>query len=97
MTVTEPVISKVISLSNGDMRAAVTTLQSCYNLTAGGHVKVEDVEEMSGRCPRTAVAPMWDACRGKNFTGMQNAVEVRQIEERSNGWRIAIAIYNLLV
>jgi len=75
VTVTEPVISKVISLSNGDMRAAVTTLQSCYNLTAGGDVKVEDVEEMSGRCPRTAVAPMWDACRGKNFTGMQNAVE----------------------
>ena len=47
------------------MRSAVTTLQSCYNLTSGGAVKVSDVEEMSGRCPTKAVEPMWEACKSK--------------------------------
>mmetsp|Transcript_20114 Transcript_20114/g.42108 ORF Transcript_20114/g.42108 Transcript_20114/m.42108 type:complete len:363 (+) Transcript_20114:69-1157(+) len=73
--VEDDVIDKVISLSEGDMRSAVTTLQSCYNLTAGGNVSVKDVEEMTGKCPVDKVRGMYEQCKKKNFEGMQNEVE----------------------
>ena len=67
------IMDEVLTLSGGDMRKAVTTLQCVHAL--GGNVTKETVYEMAGLCPPPVVDGLWKAIASRNFSQMQRAVE----------------------
>ena len=72
----DDVLDKVIELSEGDMRSAVTTLQCSHNLIGSdGEVTVEDVEEMSEKVPESVILPLMTSIKSGAFGNMEKAVE----------------------
>lgn len=60
-------------VSGGDMRKAVTTLQSAARLAAGGPVDAGSVCDVSGVAPSDLVDGLLRACRGAAFEGVESA------------------------
>ena len=67
---------EILALADGDMRRAVTTLQSVHSLSVGGaHVDKSSVAEIAGLPPPKVVDELWDAFGSKSFDTMQKAVD----------------------
>lgn len=64
----------VLDLAGGDMRRAVTTLQSAHALSGTGDLTPEDFAELAGLPPDAVVDQIWSSLDG-NFEGMQGAVD----------------------
>ena len=68
----------LLQTSEGDMRKAITTLQSCARLKDGAdeaEVTGRDVREMSGVVPDEWVGGMVDVCKKNSFEKMQAYVD----------------------
>jgi replication factor C subunit 2/4 len=61
-------------VSGGDMRKAITTLQSASSLH-GSHVGPTDILHVAGVIPDEGVAELMTACRAGSFEKAQRAVE----------------------
>ena len=86
----ENVIDEILTLSQGDMRRAVTTLQSAHSLSGGGaggvggdddegvvekHViKKESIAEMAGLPPPSLIENLISTLQTKSFDEMKNTV-----------------------
>jgi replication factor C subunit 2/4 len=81
------VLKEILDLSQGDMRRAVTTLQSAHALSGGGddsssdedqhgYIKVENIAEMAGQAPKSIVDGLMKIFQDpkSNFDLMQKAV-----------------------
>eukprot|EP01029_Cantina_marsupialis_P000401 TRINITY_DN103162_c0_g1_i1.p1 TRINITY_DN103162_c0_g1~~TRINITY_DN103162_c0_g1_i1.p1 ORF type:complete len:347 (-),score=100.49 TRINITY_DN103162_c0_g1_i1:199-1239(-) len=70
----EALIDKLIEISEGDMRKAITTLQSGY-LLFGDEITPEGLDEISGTIPPEALLPVWDAIMNKTFDDVKQTVD----------------------
>jgi len=68
----------LLKTSEGDMRKAITTLQSCAKLKEGAEeaeVTGSDVREMSGVVPDKWIGGMVDVCKKNSFEKMQAYID----------------------
>lgn len=71
----ENVINQLIEISGGDMRKAITYLQSAYRLY-GKNIQVENILEMSGNIPINQIKDFFQkCCHSKSFSEIQMFVE----------------------
>jgi replication factor C subunit 2/4 len=69
-------VDEILDQADGDMRRAVTTLQSVHSLAVGGGaVSSETISEISGLPPSNVVDRLWTAVQQPAFETMQQAVE----------------------
>lgn len=74
----EETFGRIVELSGGDMRRAVTMLQCAHSLCVNGSkIKTSDVEEMSGEIPKEVSWKFFEriTVTGANFSQMQQALE----------------------
>lgn len=86
VSVEEDVYATIVQVSGGDMRRAITTLQSCYRLK-GGNVIVtkDDILEISGVIPQNFLIEFLQVCRGGNFSKLEEYVRDMSYEAYSVG------------
>lgn len=69
-------VDDILQQSGGDMRKAVTTLQSVHSLSLGGDtVEKEAIAEIAGLPPPIVVDKLWKAMNSPDFNSMEQAVE----------------------
>lgn len=72
-------VEKIMEVSGGDMRRAVTFLQSCFQLSGGAAlgqaVTPEIVIDISGEIPAGVVLGLWETLKGNKFDAMKRCVE----------------------
>jgi replication factor C subunit 2/4 len=87
VNIEEKALKDVVDVSCGDMRKAITTLQSCYRLKCGldaSHkITHDDVLEMSGIVPQKYLKEFIDICRKGDFTKLEDFVEQFMFEAYS--------------
>lgn len=66
-------IDEILALAHGDMRRAVTTLQSAHALSAAGPLEHDTLAELAGIPPPTVMDNLWKSMG--SFANMQSAVE----------------------
>lgn len=86
VVVDEDVFKAVVDISGGDMRRAITMLQSCYRLK-GENVCItkEDILEISGFVPHHYLKEFLDACKSGNYTKLEDYVRILSYEAYSIG------------
>jgi|Transcript_19723 replication factor C subunit 2/4 len=81
VTYREEVYKMILHCSKGDMRRAVTLLQSCVNFYGGGGgVMANALEEISGGVPTRLINALWTAVKKKDFDTMVTAVDNIMLE-----------------
>jgi len=75
VNITDHGIEAIIKTSEGDLRKAITTLQSCYRLKGGSQVDQEDVFEISGCIPNRFLDNLLDVCQQNSFDRLQTQVD----------------------
>lgn len=66
-------IDEILKVAQGDMRRAVTTLQSAHALSVAGPISNEDLFELAGLPPANVVDGIWNNLT--TFDKLQGAVE----------------------
>ncbi|XP_068159432.1 replication factor C subunit 4 [Drosophila tropicalis] len=65
----------IVRISGGDMRRAITTLQSCYRLKGPEHIiNTQDLFEMSGIIPDYYLDDYLEVCRSGNYKRLEDFV-----------------------
>lgn len=70
-------LKSIVEISDGDLRRAITTLQSCFRLKCSGEEKkilLEDVEEMSGIIPIKFIKDYMDICSSGDYKKLEDFV-----------------------
>lgn len=82
----EDAFLSIVEVSGGDMRRAITTLQSCYRLK-GGSFKItkEDIMEISGVIPQHFLEEFITVCKSGNYSKLENFVQSMSYEAYSIG------------
>jgi replication factor C subunit 2/4 len=66
-------IDEILQQSNGDMRRAVTTLQSVHTLALGGEIVTNDsISEIVGLPPSSIINELWDVLSSAQSNNMFN-------------------------
>lgn len=82
----EDAFGSIVDISGGDMRRAITTLQSCYNLKGKtANITTEDLLEISGIIPETYLSSFFEVCRSGNFAKLEDFVRSLTYEAYSVG------------
>lgn len=69
-------VDEILEQADGDMRRAITTLQSVHSLALGGdHVDKDSIFEIAGLPPPAIVDKIWQTLNTNSFDTMQRAVE----------------------
>lgn len=70
-------LEEILRASQGDMRKAVTFLQSCYQLSGRSSKAVSPslVLDITGKIPGSLLDELWEATRGYAFDNIRVAVE----------------------
>jgi replication factor C subunit 2/4 len=69
-------VDEILEHADGDMRRAVTTLQSVHSLAAGGcPVDKDSIAEIAGLPPASVVDALYKSLESKSFDTVQKAVE----------------------
>lgn len=77
----DEVYEKILQVAAGDMRRAVTLLQSCVNFYgASGNVTPEALLEVSGQIPDHFVNELWQAIMAQDFARVAVAVDTLILE-----------------
>jgi replication factor C subunit 2/4 len=82
LKIEEDALKSIVDISGGDMRKAITTLQSCYRLKCGTDsllddnlIKLEDIQEMSGVIPEHYLATFIEICQAKDYSKLEKFVK----------------------
>uniref|UniRef100_A0A1A9X2B5 Replication factor C subunit 2 n=1 Tax=Glossina brevipalpis TaxID=37001 RepID=A0A1A9X2B5_9MUSC len=82
----EEAFKTIVEISAGDMRRAITTLQSCYRLKGAQHkISTSDLFEMSGMLPQHYMEDYLEVCRSGDYTKLEEFVEQLGYEAYSVG------------
>ncbi|XP_063923316.1 replication factor C subunit 4 [Zophobas morio] len=74
-------MNKLVETSGGDMRRAITSLQSCARLKGeGASIKIEDVLEVTGVVPDHWLEKFLDVCKARNHNQLQEFLEELMFE-----------------
>lgn len=98
------VLNKIMTLSHGDMRRAITTLQSAHALAFGSKstdhneqlLTAENVEEIYGIPPQKTIQKLLQGLKGSTYSSMENAV-LEIVNEGYPATTILSALFNELV
>jgi replication factor C subunit 2/4 len=63
----------LLRVSNGDLRKAITTLQSAHTIN-GSKTNEKSILEVAGLIPDTLIEKIWKAVRSYSFSEVQNIV-----------------------
>lgn len=75
VSVDNGVFERIVEISDGDMRRAITTLQSCYRLKGGNQkIKENDIFEMSGIVPFNYLEEFLDVCSKGDYSKLEQYV-----------------------
>lgn len=87
VNVEEEALKDIVEISGGDMRKAITTLQSCYRLKCGSDsshkITHDDILEMSGIIPVKYLSDFIDVCRKRDFLKLEDFVDSIMFEAYS--------------
>ena len=75
VTYREEVYDQILKCCKGDMRRAVTLLQSCVNFRGDRESVLDTLEEISGGVPGRITSALWSAVRKNDFDMMISAVD----------------------
>jgi len=75
VTISEEGIEAIIKTSEGDLRKAITTLQSSYRLRGGSEIRKGDVYEISGVIGDRYIDALLDVCQLNSFERLQVQVD----------------------
>ncbi|KAG5682461.1 hypothetical protein PVAND_011812 [Polypedilum vanderplanki] len=81
-------LKSIVETSNGDLRKAITTLQSCYRLKCGSDIKhsqvtLLDVFEMSGIVPDSYLEEFIKVVKSKELQALENFIDAFTYEAYS--------------
>ena len=93
--VDDDAMAALASVAQGDMRRAITLLQSAARFT-GGEITAEDLREAAGVVPDTEVAGLVAACRAGCFADAQAVVQ-RMIADSYPVGQILLQLQELIV
>lgn len=78
LNIDDDALQSIVDISGGDMRRAITTLQSCYRLKCGvdatmckNVISLEDIMEMSGIVPVNYLTEFLDVCKAGNYNKLE--------------------------
>lgn len=84
VTVDEDVYELIVEISDGDMRRAITTLQSCFRLKAGkGNITRKDIFEISGMVPTEYLVNFLAVCKDGDYSKLEAFVQDIQYDAYS--------------
>lgn len=76
VTVEDATLDELLSTSGGDMRKAVTFLQSCHQLTNGkASISPAMVVDVSGKVPHDVMENFWKVVYEYSFDNVKTAVQ----------------------
>lgn len=83
-------LDKIVETSAGDMRKAITTLQSCYRLKSSIEdtnvtITLKDILEMSGIVPECYLKEFVEICRAQSYSKLEKYVQEFMYEAYSVG------------
>ncbi|XP_055847653.1 replication factor C subunit 4 [Episyrphus balteatus] len=82
----ESAFGSIVDISGGDMRRAITTLQSCYHLKGKtADITTEDLLEISGIIPEKYLSSFLEVCRSGNYSKLEDFVRSLTYEAYSVG------------
>lgn len=81
----DDVFDIIVEISDGDMRRAITTLQSCFRLKTGGNNSItkQDIFEISGLVPSQFLDDFLGVCKKSDYTQLEAFVQNIQYEAYS--------------
>lgn len=90
LNIEDQALQKIVDVSGGDMRKAITTLQSCYRLKSGTNnqnikITLKDIFEMSGCVPESYLREFLEICRAQNYTKLEKFAQEFMFEAYSIG------------
>ncbi|XP_001633013.2 replication factor C subunit 4 [Nematostella vectensis] len=68
-------IDEVIKISEGDMRKAITFLQSAHRLKGDSGIVAEDIIEIAGAIPDNLIKSLFDASRSDSYQKLEGVVK----------------------
>lgn len=68
------VLDRLVDVSGGDMRQAITMLQCSHRLNGGEEITTADVEDAAGCVPGSVVENLIAKCHSNNYENMQTCV-----------------------
>jgi replication factor C subunit 2/4 len=80
LKIDDDALKSIVDISGGDMRKAITTLQSCYRLKCGinsceNHIVLKDILEMSGVIPNHFFKEFLAICKSQNQNKLEEFVD----------------------
>jgi replication factor C subunit 2/4 len=75
ITCSEEVLDKIIEVSEGDLRKAITYLQSVARLKGSEEVEEGDVIEIAGIVPEQMIDSLFKACHSDSYERLESAVK----------------------
>lgn len=82
LKIEDDALKSIVDISGGDMRKAITTLQSCYRLKCGTDsllddnlITLRDILEMSGFVPEHYLAQFIGICRSRSYSKLEQFVK----------------------
>ena len=96
----EEVIDEILSLSQGDMRRAVTMLQSAHSLSGGKEgeaIKKESIAEMAGLPPPALIDGLITTLRTKRFDDVKKYVQNIVLEGYSAEYVLSALMAKIIV
>lgn len=86
LKIDEECFKSIVDVSGGDMRRAITILQSCYRLKGEKvTITVSDILEISGVIPEKYLDEFISVCKTGNYTKLEEYVDVINTEAYSVG------------
>lgn len=73
----------LVEMSGGDMRRAITCLQSCARLKAGEKISESDVFEVTGVVPEHWISGLLDICASKDYQKLEEYIDKMMMEAYS--------------
>lgn len=78
------VFDLIVEISDGDMRRAITTLQSCFRLKNGhGNITHDDIFELSGLVPKKYLENFLNVCHKGDYRQLEEFVQNIQYDAYS--------------
>lgn len=96
VTVNEQVLDLLVQVSEGDMRKAITYMQSAHRLSDGDEVEGSLVVDISGCVPKSRVEDFLATCTQKDFAQVQKAV-VDLINDGYSGYQLLSQLHDVVV
>lgn len=84
----DEVYQSIVDISGGDMRRAISMLQSCYRLKGGSaniDIELSDITEVSGIVPHRYLEEFMTVCQNGNYTKLEDYVRDMTYEAYSVG------------